>query len=205
MRMERSAAIFTACVLMLSCKDSTAPGSAEVCSGYADWTTSQYLLPYPANTSYKVIQGNCSPAGNGHRGVQRYGYDFGMSIGTQFTAARGGTVAEIEQSHSDGEVASEGLDNYIALKHSDGTVAIYGHITKNGARVSVGQQVEAGTLLGLSGNTGNTNNIPHLHLSVHSCDPVTGGSNGCPSVPITFRNTTANPNGLENGKTYTAH
>lgn len=141
----------------------------------------------------------CSVPGNGHRGVQRYGYDFDMNIGTQFVAARAGTVAEVEESHRDGQVGDSGLDNYIAVRHADGTVAIYGHITRDGAIVSVGAVVQQGATLGMSGNTGNTNNIPHLHLSVHSCDPVTGGSAGCPSIPVTFRNTDT-PAGSPGGK-----
>ena len=40
--------------------------------------------------------------------------------------------------------------------------------------MSVGDRVVQGTLLGYSGNTGNTNNKPHLHLSAASCDPALG-------------------------------
>jgi hypothetical protein len=56
-----------------------------------------------------VIQGNCAPPGNGHRGVNRYGYDFGMAIGTSFVAARGGTVIQVEESHFDIEANPSGL------------------------------------------------------------------------------------------------
>lgn len=38
------------------------------------------LLPYPVGTAYRVSQGNCSPPGNGHRGSERYGYDFEMAL-----------------------------------------------------------------------------------------------------------------------------
>jgi murein DD-endopeptidase MepM/ murein hydrolase activator NlpD len=48
-------------------------------------------------------------------------------------------------------------------------------------------------MIGQSGNTGNTNNFPHLHLGVHACDPVVNGSGACVTQSITFRNTTPNP------------
>lgn len=41
-----------------------------------------------------------------------------------------------------------------------------------------------GVQLGRSGNTGH---FPHLHFSVHICDPVLMGSANCPSQTVTFR------------------
>ncbi len=182
------------------CKSITAPNS-EVCGGYLAWQSSQYVLPYSVGDAFPVIQGNCAPPGNGHRGVNRYSYDFGMAIGTPFVAAREGTVVEVEQSHFDGQIAPTGFDNYIVIRHDDGTAALYGHMTHDGAAVKVGDVVRQGAALGRSGNTGN---IPHLHFSVQACDPVTGGSANCPTLPSTFRNTDANPDGLQAGRTYQA-
>jgi murein DD-endopeptidase MepM/ murein hydrolase activator NlpD len=183
---------------------STSMEATETCTGYVDWQTSAYVLPYPVGAAYKVIQGNCSPPGNGHRGVNRYAYDFDMAIGTQFSAARSGVVVEVEQTHFDGQVAATGFDNYIVIRHSDGTAGLYGHITHNGSLVGIGDSVIPGMPIGLSGNTGNTANIPHLHFATHQCDPVTGGSDACPTLPVTFRNTDVNPNGLQVGQTYPA-
>ena len=188
-----------------ACTSSTpTPVDDEVCAGYPDWQSSRYVLPYAVGDAFAVIQGNCAPPGNGHRGVNRYGYDFGMSIGTEFVAAREGTIVQVEQSHFDGQVAATGLDNYIVVRHDDGTAALYGHLAHDGAAVSVGDVVRQGAVLGRSGNTGNTGNIPHLHFSVQACDPVTGGSASCPTLPSTFRNTDANPGGLQVGRTYRA-
>ena len=182
----------------------TAVDAAESCTGYLDWTTSQYVLPYPAGTTYRVSQGNCSAPGNGHRGSERYSYDFDMSVGTTFTAARGGVIVHVEASHVDGQVAASGFDNFIVVRHADGTHGLYGHITHDGADVHEGDAVAQGQVLGRSGNTGNTSNFPHLHLSVHACDPVVGGSAACVTTPITFRNTAANPGGLRVEVRYTA-
>jgi len=190
---------------MTSCGDSsTPPGETEVCTGYPDWATSAYVLPYPKGASYTVIQGNCAAPGNGHRGDNRYAYDFGMPIGAAIVATRAGTVIELEQSHLDGQVAASGFDNYLVIRHADGTSALYGHLTHNGAAVNLGDAVTQGEVVAFSGNTGNTANIPHLHVSVQMCDPVTLGTAACPSRPLTFSNTDANPNGLLAGNSYSA-
>ena len=187
----------------LACSETpTVPG--QLCLGYPDWATSPYVLPYPVGTGYQVIQGNCSPPGNGHRGANRYAYDFGMTIGTPVTASRAGTVIEVEESHVDGEVAAVGKDNYLVILHTDGSNALYGHLTHDGAAVAVGDVVAQGQLIAHSGNTGNTAGTPHLHVSVQSCDPVTMGTGSCPSLAFTFSNTDPNPNGLANGRTYAA-
>lgn len=84
------------------------------------------------------------------------------------------------------------------------TTALYGHMTRDGVAVSVGASVEAGQVIAASGNTGNTANRPHLHFSLQSCDPVSGGTSGCPTLPVSFRNTDPNPDGLQAGRVYQA-
>jgi murein DD-endopeptidase MepM/ murein hydrolase activator NlpD len=191
--------------LTAACASSpTAPGAVEVCGGFGDWRTSLYVLPYPAGAAYVVDQANCSAPGNGHRGAAKFGYDFLMPIGTPLVAARGGTVIHVEQSHFDGQVAATGFDNWIVLLHDDGTTGLYGHITHNGSEVVEGQVVAQGGPIGRSGNTGNTANKPHLHFSVAPCDPIARGTAACPTLPVNFRNTGANPDGLAAGVQYLA-
>ncbi len=191
--------------LLLGCRAATELGeAAETCAGYAASDASDYRLPYAPGTAYRVSQANCAPPGDGHRGVNRYGYDWAMPIGTPVVASRAGTVLHVEASHADGEVAATGKDNYVAVRHADGSVGVYAHLTRGGAAVDAGQAVRAGDPLGRSGNTGNTMNFPHLHLSVHACDPVARGSAACPTVPLTFRTTRPNPAGLARDGWYTA-
>lgn len=175
-----------------------------MCGPYPAWETSAYVLPYAVGRAFNVLQGNCAPPGNGHRASERYGYDFDTPIGTEFVAIRAGVVAHVEESHTDGQTGPTGLDNYILVKHDDATFALYGHLTSRGAEVAEGEEVAQAQTIGRSGNTGNTNNVPHLHVSVHSCDPLTNGSAACPSQPITFRNTSPNPSGLLQGQRYQA-
>ena len=192
-------------VLLVGCGSSpTSPDPVETCEGFGDWQTSPYVLPYAVGASYFVDQGNCSPPGNGHRGVTKFGYDFLMPIGTPVYAARAGLVTQVEESHFDGQVAATGFDNLVVIKYDDGTTTMYGHLTHDGAAVSIGDQVPQGALVGYSGNTGNTGNKPHLHLSAASCDPWALGTANCPTLPMNFRNTDPNPQGPERGRSYLA-
>jgi hypothetical protein len=136
--MRAATAIAVVAMLTAGCGSSPdAPDSTEICSGFGDWQMSPYVLRFPAGASYFVDQGNCSPPGNGHTGVTKYGYDFLMPIGTPFYAARGGRVTQVEESHFDGQVAATGFDNLIVIQHDDGTTTLYGHLTHDGAIVTV--------------------------------------------------------------------
>lgn len=93
------------------------------------------------------------------------------------------------------------LDNdYGLVEHADGTVARYYHLTKDGALVEPGDVVAQGDVIGLSGNTGNTGGLRHLHFDVATCTEVFT----CPTLPVVFRNTRPHPDGLVEGDAYTA-
>lgn len=177
------------------------PLRSNNCGDFPAWETSDYVLPYPAGAGYRVNQGNCS--GFGHSGFWRYGYDFVMNIGTSVTAARDGIVITTNESVVDGNRSGT---NLITVRHDDGTVALYSHLTRNGVLVEPGERVDAGQRIGRSGDTGNTGGLPHLHFSLHSCASLPGlpGSANCPSIPVTFRNTRANPHGPQREQIYTA-
>ncbi|MGD8930742.1 MAG: M23 family metallopeptidase [Lysobacterales bacterium] len=174
---------------------------SSACGDFPAWETSDYILPYPPGRAYRLNQGNCS--GFGHSGFWRYGYDFEMPIGTTVTAARDGIVIFTNESAVDGDPNGT---NLITIRHEDGTVALYSHLTQNGVLVEPGEYVRAGQEIGLSGNTGNTGGLPHLHFSLHPCASLPGlpGSVDCPSIPVTFRNTDANPHGLAPRQTHIA-
>jgi murein DD-endopeptidase MepM/ murein hydrolase activator NlpD len=165
------------------------PGPTESCTGYPDWQTSPYVVPYPVGASYRVAQGNCS--GGGHSGVYKYSYDFDMPIGSPVTAAREGVVYEIRTGHVDGDL-TPGHENFVKILHPDGRISAYPHLSTDGVLVAVGQVVKAGDLIGLSGNTGQTGGFRHLHFHVSTCsEPV-----DCGTVPVTFRNVGPDPVGL---------
>ena len=167
------------------------------CGPFPDWCASAYVLPYPAGSSYYVSQANCSSGG--HRGPYQYAYDFVMPVGTPVTAARAGVVAEIRMKFRDGQ-SGEGESNWVKIRHADDTIAAYSHLTEHGALVGIGDRVEAGQPIGLSGNSGNTGGLPHLHFHLCPCsEPV-----DCGTLPVTFRNTDSNSGGLAPRRNYLA-
>ncbi|KMO74001.1 hypothetical protein BST22_20775 [Mycolicibacterium chubuense] len=95
-------------------------------------------------------------SGFGYRwGVLHAGIDIANSIGTPIYAAADGVVTDA------GPTAGYGA--WVKVKHSDGTVTLYGHV--NTWLVSVGQRVMAGDQIATIGNRGNSTG-PHLHFSV---------------------------------------
>src|SRR6185503_8813695 len=69
--------------------------------------------------------------------------------------------------------------NHVNVEHDDGTVATYWHLDR--ALVSVGERVQTGQVLGLSGTSGCSTG-PHLHFQV-----MEGCADGfCASLPIQF-------------------
>jgi len=100
-------------------------------------------------------------------GVLHAGIDLANSIGTPILAVSDGVVIDA------GPTAGYGM--WVKLRHSDGTVTLYGHI--NSALVSVGQSVMAGDQIATMGNRGNSTG-PHLHFEV-----LLGGSERIDPVP----------------------
>lgn len=123
-----------------------------------------YQLPYKSGESYKIDQGY-----NGistHMG--KFALDFHMDEGTEVCAIRDGVVFEVQESNNRGCPSNDcsKFNNFILVRHDDGSIADYSHIKKNGALVKTGDQVKAGDVIALSGSTGYASG-PHLHLEVY--------------------------------------
>lgn len=125
-----------------------------------------YLPPLLPTSRYPIVQGfNGSFS---HSGRSRYAIDFAVPIGTPVMAARGGIVIDTK---SDGTAGGPSPDfaehaNYVAVLHDDGTTGEYYHLKHNGVAVTRGQAINAGQLIGYSGNTG-FSSLPHLHFGVY--------------------------------------
>ncbi len=83
------------------------------------------------------------------------GVDMRASVGTSVMAARDGVVFEVG--------TLEIFGHYIILNHESGFQTVYAHLQE--IRVKVGEIVEAGNVIALSGNSGISTG-PHLHFEI---------------------------------------
>jgi murein DD-endopeptidase MepM/ murein hydrolase activator NlpD len=93
------------------------------------------------------------------------GIDIAVPLGTPVRASGGGSVSEA------GYNADYGL--FVLLRHPSGYETMYGHMSRLIA--AEGDQVQAGQVIGLSGNSGRST-APHLHFEIRrdakSIDPL---------------------------------
>ncbi len=125
-----------------------------------------YRLPYGDDASFPIIQGYSAKLS--HRGPEQFTLDFGMPVGTPVHAARDGVVVLLEDSYDlgCGDEECGQFANFVVVLHSDGTTGEYFHLAQGSARVELGERVQRGQLLALSGNTGYST-APHLHFGVY--------------------------------------
>lgn len=122
-----------------------------------------YWLPFAEGTSHRLMQGYFGKFSH----KERVALDFNMKRGTEIYAAREGVVVRVKE---DGDRGGWGkkfqpYGNNIVIQHPDGSRAGYWHLQKDGALVNVGDTVQKGQLIGLSGKTGYAFQ-PHLHFIV---------------------------------------
>ena len=91
------------------------------------------------------------------RGSQLPGIDYAVAVGTAVHASESGVV-EVADS-----VDNSASGKYIRVLHSNGFKSYYLHLSK--VSVSIGQRINKGDVIGLSGNTG-TSTGPHLHFTI---------------------------------------
>jgi len=94
----------------------------------------------------------------GHNGI-----DFACEIGTPIYASHDGVCMGISEDSAGGigiDIRAGKIDN-----HDDTFKTRYWHIMKGGVMIKYGQEVKAGELIALSGNTGRSTG-PHLHFGL---------------------------------------
>jgi murein DD-endopeptidase MepM/ murein hydrolase activator NlpD len=173
---------------------------ADIClqrATFGDPAASPYILPYPVGKSYLVSQSYCNRRGS-H--ANQLAYDFNIPIGEDILASRAGTVVLFWDEASDDGYGVE--NNYLFIRHTDGTVAMYAHLKRYGIDVEVGDYVEQGQRIATSGNSG-TGGTPHLHFGVYASWPNLEGFD----IPVNFSNAEGpldTRGGLESGQEYEA-
>jgi murein DD-endopeptidase MepM/ murein hydrolase activator NlpD len=141
--------------------------------------TQQALHDNPTVAS--PLQGFCHPLkgkgwlsqgirGRTHQGRMEYAYDLAADIGTPIYAMRPGRVMSVQDKYPDTGGGKENIAkfNYVWLEHEGGYRSVYVHLQQgfvSATSIKAGDWVEAGQLIGYSGNSGWSTG-PHLHLEV---------------------------------------
>ena len=120
-------------------------------------------------------------SGYGNRMHPVYGYmrfhsgiDISAGYGQPVVASRAGTVLIVRNPVEGQNWGGYGYGNYVVVDHGDGYATLYAHL-KN-TKVSVGQSVGAGELVGTIGSTG-TSTGSHLHFEVMNNGSTTNPRN----------------------------
>ena len=144
-------------------------GGATIITGNP--SSSGYIFPV-AGLSKANIRNKSYPSYAGHTGV-----DVNINVtGKSVVAVKDGTVVtSTALKNSNGSYRSYG--EYVVINHHDGTMTLYAHMLAGSRRVSAGQTVKQGQVIGTVGSTGNSSGT-HLHFEVRV--------NGRPVNPLPY-------------------
>ena len=120
--------------------------SSAALGGYI-WPVSSRKITSPFGPRNTGIPG----ASTNHKGVDIGGVYYSSEV----HAAKAGTVIVSERSSSYGE--------YVVISHGSGNTTLYAHMSSR--NVSVGDVVEQGDVIGITGSTGISSG-PHLHFEI---------------------------------------
>lgn len=152
-------------VALMSCAVSNNPKRTEIKmlqkGIIKDDTSFVYRLPYEAGKAHILVQGYFSRYTHKNRAA----LDFKMKRGTKICAARGGVVIRVKEDGTKGgsNIKYRPHGNLIVIQHDDNSRSGYWHLQHNGALVNVGDTVQQGQVIAISGKTGYTY-FPHLHF-----------------------------------------
>lgn len=148
-RARQAAAAAAAATSAAAAAPSAAASGAEAGSGSSEAASST------AGGAVRILTGRVTSGFGERGGTAHNGLDIAAPIGTPIYVPLAGTVI------SSGSASGFGM--WVRVRHSDGTVTVYGHI--NRSLVSVGQTVAAGQQIAEVGNRGQSSG-PHLHIEV---------------------------------------
>ncbi|GJM22402.1 MAG: hypothetical protein DHS20C15_23170 [Planctomycetota bacterium] len=177
-------------------------------SDYLDYET-KTPLSLPFDGVWTIVWGGRTIQQNYHAFTrdQRFAYDI---LVTREGATHEGDGTELEQFYAwgrrvlapgDGVVVrardgivdnvpgemnpSQALGNHVILDHGNGEFSFLAHFKQDTLVVAEGDEVKAGDLLGLCGNSGNTTE-PHIHYHLQDT-PRFGAGQGMPAAFLNYR------------------
>lgn len=119
---------------------------------------------YPLTQGYGPTTFTSEPSLYGYQHFHN-GLDFAAPMGTPVYAPQAGTISAAGSDATG--IAYGGAGNFgnrVLLGFKDGFTALFGHLSK--VDVSPGQQVQAGQLIGYTGDSGNSTGA-HLHVGLY--------------------------------------
>lgn len=162
---RKMAAVDTIMLRNITIKEDTESPASEL---YANWDNKYAHRATELPEHYKIdLRHFCMPTTSrvitsnfGSRwGRQHKGLDIKVYIGDTIRAAFSGKVRIVRYE-------AGGYGNYIVIRHNNGLETIYGHLSKQ--LVEENQDVRAGDVIGLGGNTGRSTGS-HLHFETRLC------------------------------------
>jgi hypothetical protein len=167
----------------------------------------------PLSGEWYVVQGGRAELINGHQVAvaQDYALDVLQEVdgqtytgdpknsanyyawGEPVRAPTDGVIATVINTFSDQSIGSVDLQNpagnQVVLKIGEGTFIAFGHLQSGSIRVSAGQGVRRGEIIGLVGNSGNSDE-PHLHVQAQNSAifDVNKPPQGLITYPLLFDN-----------------
>jgi murein DD-endopeptidase MepM/ murein hydrolase activator NlpD len=150
--------------LRMAINPNSIPGTSK---GLFDWPLKSYITQTYGPTSQTGFINNVY---NFHNGI-----DIGAPTGTAIKAPYDGTISGVG---NDGKYA---YGKWITINHHNGLTTLYGHLSIQ--KVSVGQAVKRGEIIGYSGSTGYSTG-PHLHFTVYATDTFEIESRWYGALPV---------------------
>lgn len=139
------------------------PGGSESSSGYI------FPIPGLSKSNIRTLK---YPSYKGHTGV-----DVNINVvGKNVVAVKAGTVV-ISTALRNAAGNYKSFGEYVVINHHDGTMTLYAHMLSGSRKVSPGDKVSQGQVIGTVGSTGKSTG-PHLHFEVRV--------NGSPVNPISY-------------------
>jgi murein DD-endopeptidase MepM/ murein hydrolase activator NlpD len=129
--------------------------------------------PTEPGTTYSA-EGGDKPSGNfiAPFGEQRKNH---IHQGVDFSSPSASAPISVIQPGIIDTGYERGYGNWVAVKHDNGAETFYGHLSK--VNVKKGQKIEAGTVIGNQGSTGNSIG-PHVHFEYRPGGPGTKAVDG---------------------------
>lgn len=144
-------------------------------------SNSSVVISQPSASGYIFPVAGCSKANIANKSYPSYRGHTGIDVnrgvtGKSVVAVKAGTVVtSTALKNSNGSYRSYG--EYVVINHHDGTMTLYAHMLAGSRRVTAGQSVSQGQVLGTVGSTGNSSGT-HLHFEVRV--------NGSPVNPLPY-------------------